>query len=86
MLLQLKWLPWITGLVLAALVAPMPARSVDPEEVRFLPDEAQIACRAILPACFTKAGWAELCVAQDDVRQAHPRACRVAMDEELHNR
>ena len=84
MLLQLKWLPWITGLVLAALVAPMPARSADPEEVRFLPDEAQIACRAILPACFTKAGWAELCVAQDDVRQAHPRACRLAMDEELH--
>ena len=80
-LLELNSLPRITGLVLAALVAPMPARSAEPEAVHFLPDEAQIACRAILPACFTKAGWAELCVAQDDVRQAHPRACRVAMDE-----
>ena len=77
MFLPLKPQYLIAGLLLPALLAPARAD----ESVRFLPDEALIACRAIMPACFTKAGWAELCEANPEVRLAHPVACRLADEE-----
>jgi hypothetical protein len=48
------------------------------EPVRFLPDEAQVACRAILPQCFQRADWAELCASQPEIRVSFPDACRMA--------
>ena len=77
MLLPLKPQYLIAGLLLPALLTPARAD----ESVRFLPDEALIACRAIMPACFTKAGWAELCEANPELRLAHPVACRLAGEE-----
>ena len=46
--------------------------------ITFLPDDAQIACRAILPNCFTRSGWADLCLSDDAVMEGHPEACRQA--------
>ena len=34
------------------------------EPLRFLPDDAQVACRAILPQCFRRSDWADLCDSQ----------------------
>ena len=48
------------------------------EPVRFLPDEAQVACRAILPQCFQRADWAELCASQPEIKVSFPDACRMA--------
>ena len=49
------------------------------DEISFLPDDAQIACRAILPQCFTRAAWAELCLSDQMVMEGHPEACRQAL-------
>ena len=46
--------------------------------IRFLPDDAQIACRAILPQCFTQAGWHRLCQNDPAMAKAHQVACRQA--------
>lgn len=67
-------------LLLASLLVP----SMAAEPIRFLPDDAQIACRAILPACFTRSGWAELCRANLELRQANPEACRQASEQNAH--
>ena len=48
--------------------------------IRFLPDDAQIACRAILPQCFTQQGWHRLCQNDLVIAKAHPQACRQAAD------
>ncbi|MAR08311.1 MAG: hypothetical protein CL862_14610 [Cyanobium sp. NAT70] len=48
------------------------------QPIRFLPDEAQIACRAILPQCFTRHGWRQLCRRDPMVVEAHPEACHQA--------
>ena len=48
--------------------------------IRFLPDDAQIACRAILPQCFTREGWHRLCQNDPTMAKAHPVACRQAAD------
>ena len=48
--------------------------------IRFLPDDAQIACRAILPQCFTQQGWHRLCQNDPAIAKAHRRACRKAAD------
>ena len=48
--------------------------------IRFLPDDAQIACRAILPQCFTQAGWHRLCQNDPSLAKAHRVACRQAAD------
>ena len=48
--------------------------------IRFLPDDAQIACRAILPQCFTQQGWHRLCQNDPAIAKAHRRACRQAAD------
>ena len=44
----------------------------------FLPDDAVIACRAILPQCFTRDAWAALCADDHSVAEGHPEACRAA--------
>ena len=77
LLLPLKPQYLIAVLLLPALLAPVSAD----ESVRFLPDDALIACRAIMPACFTKAGWAQLCEANPDLHLTHPVACRLAGEE-----
>ena len=50
------------------------------ETIRFLPDDAQVACRAILPACFKQRDWAELCLKEPDIRSGHPEACDQAIE------
>ena len=45
------------------------------EPIRFLPDDAQVACRAILPQCFRREDWARLCQTDHSIREAHPVAC-----------
>ena len=44
----------------------------------FLPDNAEVACRAILPQCFRRSDWADLCAREPRVALAHPAACRDA--------
>jgi hypothetical protein len=44
----------------------------------FLPDDAEIACRAILPQCFKRSDWAQLCAKDASVVEGHPEACRAA--------
>ena len=44
--------------------------AVDP--VSFLPDEAEVACRAILPQCFRRSDWADLCAREPSVAVGHP--------------
>ena len=48
------------------------------EPVRFLPDDAQVACRAILPQCFRRSDWADLCDSQSQIRLSFPEACHAA--------
>ena len=44
----------------------------------FLPDDAEIACRAILPQCFKRSDWAQLCAKDASVVEGYPEACRAA--------
>lgn len=44
----------------------------------FLPDDAEVACRAILPQCFKRSDWADLCARDSSVAAAHPEACRAS--------
>ncbi|MEL0340591.1 MAG: hypothetical protein VXA52_10530 [Synechococcus sp.] len=69
----------VDGLVALALVA-LPASLARADGIRFLPDDAQIACRAILPQCFTQQGWHRLCQNDPAIAKAHQRACRQAAD------
>ena len=69
----------IPGVVALALVA-LPASLACADGIRFLPDDAQIACRAILPQCFTQQGWHRLCQNDPAIAKAHQRACRQAAD------
>ena len=48
------------------------------EPVRFLPDDAQVACRAILPQCFRRSDWADLCNSQSEIRLSFLEACQAA--------
>ena len=48
------------------------------DAVTFLPDDAEIACRAILPQCFRRSDWAELCARDPSVADGHPQACHDA--------
>ena len=48
------------------------------EPERFLPDDAQVACRAILPQCFRRSDWADLCDSQSEIRLSFPEACHAA--------
>ena len=60
-----------------AMVLPL-ASLARADGIRFLPDDAQIACRAILPQCFTREGWHRLCQNDPTMAKAHPVACRQA--------
>ena len=46
--------------------------------VTFLPDDALITCRAILPQCFRRSDWADLCAREPIVAHGRPEACRAA--------
>lgn len=48
------------------------------DAVSFLPDDAEVACRAILPQCFRRSDWADLCAREPSVAVGHPEACRDA--------
>ena len=48
------------------------------DAVFFLPDDAEVACRAILPQCFRRSDWADLCASEPSVAVGHPEACRDA--------
>ena len=62
--------------VIAMALAAMPIVRAD--GIRFLSDDAQIACRAILPQCFTQQGWHRLCQNNPAIAKAHQQACRKA--------
>ena len=67
----------VFGLVAIALLVGCfgsPASDADP----FLPDDAEVACRAMLPTCFRRSDWAELCARDPSVAVGHPEACRAA--------
>ena len=48
------------------------------DRVRFLPDDAQVACRAVLPQSFRRSDWADLCDSQSEIRLSFPEACHAA--------
>ena len=48
------------------------------DAVTFLPDNAEVACRAILPECFRRSDWADLCAREPSVVVGNPAACRDA--------
>ena len=67
----------VFGLVVSALLVGCfgsPAADADP----FLPDDAEVVCRAILPQCFRRSDWAELFARDPSVAVGHPEACRAA--------
>ena len=67
----------VFGLVASALLVGCfgsPAADADP----FLPDNAEVACRAILPLCFRRSDWAELYARDPSVAVGHPEDCRSA--------
>ena len=51
-----------------------PAADADP----FLPDHAEVVSRAILPQCFRRSDWADLCAREPSVAHGHIEACRAA--------
>ena len=55
---------WRGGVGLGGVPASLAA-----DGIRFLPDDAQIACRAILPQCFTQQG----CIASVKTIQPWPK-------------
>ena len=65
----------------AGLLALLPAVRAD--EIRFVPDHSPIACRAILPQCFTQQGWHRLCLTDPVIAQAHRPACAKAAAAEM---
>ena len=48
------------------------------DAVSFLPDDAEVACRATLPQCFRRSDWADLCAREPSVAVGHPEACHDA--------
>ena len=76
-----KQLPSNFSIIEAAAVVLMGCTSAvsEPlESIRFLPDQTDVACRALLPQCFHRQDWARLCRNQPDIRQAHSAACAEA--------
>ena len=60
---------------LLAFLLNLAGMPVTAEPIRFLPDDAQVSCRAILPQCFRREDWARLCQTDHSIREAHPVAC-----------
>ena len=67
----------VFGLVASALIVGC-FGSPAADAVTFLPDDAEVACRAILPQCFRGSDWAELCARDPSVADGHPQARRAA--------
>lgn len=67
----------VFGLVASALLVGC-FGSLAADAVTFLPDDAEIACRAILPKCFRRSDWADHCARDPSVADGHPEACRAA--------
>ena len=67
----------VFGLVASALLVGC-FGSPAADAVTFLPDDAEVACRAILPQCFRRSDWADLCAREPSVAVGHPEACRDA--------
>ena len=72
-----SFLPSFFGLVAGMMLADCSGSSAA-EAVSFLSDDAEVACRAILPQCFRRSEWAELCAREPGVADGHPEACRAA--------
>ena len=64
--------------VMALAMIVVPASVGHADDIRFLPDDAQIACRAIMPQCFTQEGWHGLCQNNPTIARAHRLSCRKA--------
>ena len=64
---------------LAAAALGLPALCTEPP-IEFLPDDAQVSCRAILPQCFTRKAWAQLCESEPGIRKSFNQACDLAFD------
>ena len=45
------------------------------DAVSSLPDDAEVACRTILPQFFRRSDWADLCARETSVAVGHPEAC-----------
>ena len=67
----------VSGLVASALLVGC-FGSPAADAVTFLPDDAEVACRAILPQSFHRSDWADLCAHEPSVAVDHPEACRDA--------
>ena len=67
----------VFGLVASALLVGC-FGSPAADAVTFLPDDAEVACRAILPQCFRRSDWSDLCAREPSVAVGHPEACRDA--------
>ena len=68
-------IPFVLSVLLAC------SESSSENTVTFLPDDAQVACLAILPQCFTRRGWADLCLQDPTIRSGYPQACREALGD-----
>ena len=64
---------------LAAAALGLPALCTE-RPIEFLPDDAQVSCRAILPQCFTRNAWAQLCKSEPGIRKSFKQACDLAFD------
>ena len=69
----------IASVVLLLFASSAPVQA---DAINFLPDDSLVACRAILPQCFTRADWADLCRTDASVMEAHPEGCRLALEAE----
>ena len=67
------WLRLVALLLAFTPQAALPSERQD--QVRFLPDEAEVACRALLPQCFRRREWARLCLIEPNIQKAFPVAC-----------
>ncbi len=76
---RLHYLPFRAGFILlicfglvvsVLLVGCFGGPAADP----FLPYDAEVICRAILPQCFRRSDWAELCTRDPSVAVGHPEA------------
>lgn len=56
------------------------AESLRAAPVVFRADDAEISCRALLPQCFRRQDWAELCRNEPELREGHRESCVQALD------
>ena len=66
-----------SGLMSTLLVIGLVLAQAEP--VRFFPEDAEVSCQAILPQCFRRSDWANLCNSQPEIRASFAEACREAV-------